>query len=425
MNGLQLAEKSLLGTMLTENYLIGDSGLRETFFINAAHQRIFSCMQRLAADDRAVDYITILTMTDPLELGGANYVANLQNFANPARFDEYKEIVIGEWKAREKRRLLQLAQVEDWQIEHIQKAFDDLEAEHMPQEDASIKNDLIDLFELPFQPLDEEAGMTTGLRDLDKLLNGFQDSELTIIGARPSMGKTDMLNHLALHAGLAGHLPIIFSLEMSRKSMVTRLIASAGGYNRLRMRNPHRHFDDQQKAGWTKTIGFLDEADIHIDDRSGLTVGQIKATARHIIKTNPDKKPILYIDYLQLIRPDNMRGDQTEKIGQISYDLKNMAKEFGCPVVCLSQLSRGVEGRLNKRPLMSDLRDSGNLEQDADVICFLYRDDYYNKESDTGNLLEIIVAKHRNGPTGTATVAYVKETGKLYDINWSERKGSA
>ncbi|MFS0575079.1 replicative DNA helicase [Sporosarcina sp. 179-K 3D1 HS] len=425
MSGLELAEKSLLGTMFAETYLIGDGGLQEAFFTKIAHQRIFTLMRRLAAEHRAVDYITVLTMAEPAELGGANYVSNLQNFANPARFDEYKAIVIGEWKTREKQRILQLAQVENWSIVDIQKAFDNLEAENSAQEEASIQDDLASLYELPFQPVREEGGTPAGLRDLDNLLNGFQDSELTIIGARPSMGKTDTLNHLALHAGLAGHLPIIFSLEMSRKSMITRLIASAGGYNRLRMRNPHRYFDEKQKAGWTQTIGFLDGAGIHIDDRSGLTVGQIKAKARHIIKTNPDRKPIIYIDYLQLIRPDNMQDDQTRKIGQISYDLKNMAKEFGCPVVCLSQLSRGVEGRKDKRPLMSDLRDSGNIEQDADVICFLYRDGYYDKDSEDGNLLEIIVAKHRNGPTGTATVAYRKETGKLFDINWDERKGLA
>lgn len=419
--GYELAEKSILGTMLRENYLILDSGIQEAFFTTQIHKNIFSSMRELSGKGKSVDYITILTMREPTELGGANYLADLNNFANPTRYDEYKEIVTSAWKESEKGRLLQQAQADDWQISEIQKAFDDLQVENVQQEDASIKDDLVAMFEMPYKPMDIDPGTTSGLRDLDELLNGFQNSEMTIVAARPSVGKTDLLNHLALSAGWKNHLPIIFSLEMSRDSMIKRLIASAGGYNRLRMRNPYKYFDEKQKNKWSSAIGYLGEANIQIDDRSGLTTGQIKAKARQIIKSNPGKKPIIYIDYLQLIRPDNPRDNTTNQVGQISADIKRMAKEFGCPVVCLSQLSRAVESRQDKRPLMSDLRDSGNIEQDADVICFLYREDYYDKETESGNLLEIIIAKHRNGPTGTATVAYVKDTGKLYDIDWASR----
>ncbi|BAQ11478.1 hypothetical protein OXB_3008 [Bacillus sp. OxB-1] len=417
----ELAEKSILGSMLREDYLILDSGIQEAYFTKQMHKNIFSAMKELVRQKRPVDYITIMTMREPTELGGANYLADLNNFANPSRFDEYREIVVEGWKSREKGRLLQQAQTENWEIADIQKAFDDLQMEHTPQEDASIKDDLATLFEMPFQPMIVDTGVSSGLRDLDKLLNGFQNSEMIIVAARPSMGKTDTLNHFALSAGWSKHLPIIFSLEMSRKLMVTRLIASAGGYNRLRMRNPYEYFDQKQKNKWPQAIGHLGDANIQIDDRSGLTTGQIKAKARQIIKNNPGKKPIIFIDYLQLIRPDNPRDNVTQQVGQISYDLKGMAKEFDCPVVCLSQLNRGVESRQDKRPLMSDLRESGNIEQDADVICFLYREDYYDKETENQNLLEIIVSKQRNGPTGTATVAYVKDTGKLYDIDWSQR----
>ncbi|MDW0112235.1 DnaB-like helicase C-terminal domain-containing protein [Sporosarcina saromensis] len=417
----ELAEKSILGTMLKENYLILDSGIQETFFSTHIHKNIFTSMCELSRKSKPVDYITLMTMKEPAELGGANYLADLNNFSNPARFDEYREIMIENWKEKEKANLLQQAQSENWSIGEIQKAFDNLEAENTPQEDASIKNDLVKIFELPFHPQEISKGTTTGLTDLDKLLDGFQDGEMTIIGARPSMGKTDTLNHLALHAGWRGHLPIIFSLEMNRGSMINRMIAVTGGYNRLRMRDPYRHFDETQKNNWSRSIGYLGKADIQIDDRSGLTVAQIKARARQIIKANPDKRPVIYIDYLQLIRPDNPREDQTQRIGQISYDLKGMAKEFGCPVVVLSQLSRSVEKRDDKRPIMSDLRDSGNIEQDADVIAFLYRDDYYYKDSENRDVLEIIIAKHRNGPTGTAMAAYIKDTGKLYNIDWTKQ----
>ena len=165
-------------------------------------------------------------------------------------------------------------------------------------------------------------------------------------------------------------------------------------------------------------LSRLDSANIHIDERAGLKVSEMKATARKIINTEPQLKPIIFIDYLQIIQGDLQYGNRTEIVGQISSDLKQMAKEFNCPVVCLSQLNRGVETRDNKRPMMSDLRDSGNIEQDADVIGFLYRDDYYDKDTDAPNLLEINIAKYRNGPTGTVTVQYVKETGVLNNINW-------
>lgn len=418
----ELAEKSLLGTMLKENYLILDSGIQAAFFSTQIHKNIFLSMVELARTRKPVDYITIMTTREPVEVGGANYLADLNKFSNPTRFDEYKEIVIDNWKETEKGNLLQQAQNENWDIADIQKAFDSLQEENAASEDTSIRKDLVAQYDRPFEPMTVEMATPTGLADLDKLLNGFQKSELTILGARPSMGKTDTLNHFALNAGWAGHLPIIFSLEMNKKIMIDRLIAVTGGYSRLKMRNPHQYFTDKQKNKWASHLGHLDQSDIHIDDRSGLKVGQIKAKARQIIKANAGKSPIIFIDYLQLIRPDNPRDDQTNKIGQISYDLKGMAKEFDCPVVCLSQLSRGVESRQDKRPMMSDLRDSGNIEQDADVIGFLYRDDYYDKSAEGDNLLEIIIAKHRNGPTGIATVAYVKETGRLYNIDWASRQ---
>lgn len=418
---IEIAEKSVLGTMLLENHLITDSGMKETHFVTHLHRNTFRRMRNLAANGKPVDYVTILTMGDPAECGGANYLAELNNFANSSRFEEYSEIILTAWKEREKKQVLQQAQTEDWSLENIQKTLDELQNAETENDDLSIVQDLVALHDTPFKPLEENFGTPTGLTDLDKMLDGFQDSEMTIIGARPSMGKTDVLNHLALHAGWAKHLPLVFSLEMNRASMVKRMLAVTGGYNRLRMRDPYKYFSEEQKEKWSKSIGYLSNANMQIDDRSGLTVSQIKAKARQTIKRHPDKRPIIFIDYLQLIRPDNPRAEQTQKIGQISYDLKGMAKEFGCPVVVLSQLSRGVEQRQDKKPVMSDLRDSGNIEQDADVIAFLYREDYYDKESDLQNVMEIIIAKNRNGPTGTVTASYVKETGRLSNIDWSEQ----
>ncbi|MCZ2260790.1 replicative DNA helicase [Sporosarcina sp. G11-34] len=415
-------EKSVLGTMLAENYLIADSGVMRDFFISHVHKNIFQCMQDLFAAKRPVDFVTVLTMMDPTALGGANYLAELTNFASPTKFDGYVEMLLGTWKNREKNKILIQATESDMAIGEIQKALEDLEKSGNAGLDTNIQMDLIRMGERPYEPLVETPGVTTGLKDLEKLLDGFQPAELTIIAARPSMGKTDTLNHFALHAGFAGYRPIIFSLEMSRTSMIDRLIAVTGGYNRLRMRNPYTHFTTKQKANWMPTLGRLDEANIHIDDRAALKVSEMRATARKIINSEPKLKPIIFVDYLQIIRGDYLQQNRTEIVGQISNDLKQMAKEFDCPVVCLSQLNRGVEARDNKRPMMSDLRDSGNIEQDADVIVFLYRDDYYDKETASPNRLEMNVSKNRNGPTGMATVCYVKETGMLHNIDWQTER---
>lgn len=412
----ELVEKSILGTMMLENYLVLDSGIQESFFETQLHKCIYLSMKQLANDGRSIDFITLLTTREPAELGGANYVSELRNFANSNRFEEYKEILIAKWKKLETARILQQAQSEIWSIDTIQQAFDALDTENAPDTLQFLDEELVRQYERPYEETPDMTGIGTGLESMDHLLNGFQDSEFIVVAARPSMGKTDTLNHFAMSAGLAGHQPIVFSLEMSRKSLTERLIAVAGGYSRLKMRNPYKHFSDSQKTGWTSALTHLQTAKILIDDRSGLKVSQMKAAARRAIKAQPDKKPIIFIDYLQIIRPEEAAHNQNMAIGQISADLKSMAKEFDCPVVVLSQLSRAVEQRPDKQPMMSDLRDSGNIEQDADVVCFLYREDYYDNESELTNHLQINIAKNRNGPIGTLYVYYNKITGILKSL---------
>ncbi|WP_303969669.1 replicative DNA helicase [Sporosarcina ureae] len=412
----ELVEKSLLGTMMQENYLILDSGIQVAFFETQLHRSIYLSMKGLALQGRSIDFITLLTTREPAELGGANYVADLRRFANPDRFDEYLEIVIDKFKKIETEKILQRALAEQWVIGKIQKALDELDSDHASVELELLDDYLVSQYEQPFIEAPGMTGISTGLQSMDYVLNGFQDGEFIVVAARPSMGKTDTLNHFALTAGLANHLPLIFSLEMSRKTLSDRLIASAGGYSRLKMRDPNKYFPDSQKNSWMKALELLQSARIRIDDRSGIKVSQIKAAARKIIKANPEKRPIIFVDYLQIIRPEEAANNQNQAIGQISADLKSMAKEFNCPVVVLSQLSRAVEQRQDKHPMMSDLRDSGNIEQDADVVCFLYRDDYYDQESEISNHLDITVAKHRNGPVGSFTVHYDKDTGRLRNL---------
>lgn len=415
---LELAEKSILGSMLAENYLVLDSTVKLEHFSSTQHQVIFTAMQELARASKSVDYITLLSVREPIELGGANYVVELKNYANPTKFNEYADILFEHWQQVTKHQILAQAQQENWPIEQVQTQLDAISDSESLLE-TSITAALIEAANRPYEPTSAKTGIVTDLRDFDNMTNGFQDGDLFILAARPSMGKTDTMNHFSVQAGFKGYLPIIFSLEMKRELLIDRMVASTGNINRLNLRDPYVTMSDAQKTKWTQAIGLLNTAKIQIDDRPAMTVPQIRATARKLIKQHPDRKPLILIDYLQIIRANNPKDNQTQQIGQISRDLKQMAREFNCPVVCLSQLNRSVEQRQDKRPIMSDIRDSGNIEQDADVIAFLYRDDYYDKESESKNILEIIIAKHRNGPTGTVPIAYVKETGRLLNLNWN------
>ncbi len=319
--------------------------------------------------------------------------------------------------------------MQNWSIEKIQKEFDSIQTDTLAVE-TDIKNDIVKMAERPYIPLQEQRVVPTNLKELEKLIVGFRQGELTIVAGRPSMGKTDVMNYFALTAGFAGFLPIIFSLEMSKGMLLDRMIAACGRISRLKMRDPYQYFSEKQREQWIPVLTELSHANIQIDDRAGLRVSQMRAQVRKLVKNNPNLKPIVFIDYLQIIYSAALKGsNQTVIIGQISWELKQMAKEFDCPVVCLSQLNRSVESRQNKHPFMSDLRDSGNIEQDADVIILLYRDTYYGQtakiegeealqEEDstttpTREKLELNVAKNRNGPTGIVTVNYSKMTGQL------------
>ena len=245
------------------------------------------------------------------------------------------------------------------------------------------------------------------------MTGGFQDGEVTILAARPSMGKSDVMLHFAKAAGWAGYLPIVFSLEMPEKLITSRLIASTGGYNRLKMRDPGKMLSQSQKDRWADVIGYLNQTNIQIFDGAGQTISEMRAKTRKMMHQFPNMKPVIFIDYLTLIRSAETYGGNSHlQVTEISRNLKTMAKDFECPVVCLAQLNRSVETRAEKRPMMSDIRESGSVEQDADVILFLYREKYYDKETENP-YLEIIVSKNRNGPVGAIQVKYNEFTGLI------------
>ena len=410
----EFLEQSILATMLEENYLIMDSQLKPEMFYGQHHRQLFTLMQQLVTEGHPVDYLTLSARFEQMETIGLSYVTELMMFANAEKFDDYAQLLREIWRERQKAQILFQAAEGDWAIPQIIERLDNtqLEGNHI---DTSITQNLVAMHNRPWEEVNTPGLIVPHIQDLASIIDGFRPGELTIIAARPSMGKTDVMNNIALQAGWQGHLPIIFSLEMSKTILLDRLIATSGHYSRLKMRNPKQYFSEDQKNNWLHVLEKVNKSSIHLDDRSSLTISQIRSQARRIIRQNQNKTPVILIDYLQIIQTDGDYEHSAMAMGKISRALKQMAKEFNCPVICLSQLNRNVEARSNKKPLMSDLRDSGSIEQDADVIILLYRKSYYETEkTDAPDLLEFIVAKNRNGPTDTAKAIYNKKTGHIW-----------
>jgi replicative DNA helicase len=258
------------------------------------------------------------------------------------------------------------------------------------------------------------TGIPSGFVDLDRMTSGFQRNDLIIVAARPSVGKTAFALNIAQNVGVRARETVaIFSLEMSAAQLVQRMVCAEGQIDASRMRTGRFEGDDWERMA--AAVGILAEADVHIDDTPGITVNEIRAKCRKLKKER--NLGMILIDYLQLIQGSGRRGtNRQEEVSQISRTLKQIARELEVPVIALSQLSRGVEQRQDKRPMMSDLRESGAIEQDADIVAFLYRDDYYDKESDKKNIIEIILAKQRNGPVGTVELAFLKQFNKFVSL---------
>lgn len=259
-----------------------------------------------------------------------------------------------------------------------------------------------------------QTGYMTSLSDFDDMTGGLQKGDLIIVAARPSVGKTAFALNLA-----AGHCKnkgssLVISLEMGTKQLLERMISAEGLMDGRKWRNLLFSEEDYEKA--FRAIGTIASWDLTIFD-TRRTLSQVRSTIRNAVQKDPNGHHLIIIDYLQLITPTTIRKDRRDlEIGEITRELKLLAMELKVPIVLLSQLSRGVESRQDKRPLMSDLRESGNIEQDADVITFLYRDDYYNRMSESPTITEIIISKHRNGPTGTVEVEFWKEYGRFGDM---------
>ncbi len=432
------AEKSILGAIFLEpeSLITAAEIIQEDDFYRVAHQKIFETMLRLNDKGEPVDVVTLseeLGASNELEnVGGMVYLSELAtSVPTAANVTHYAKIV--EEKAL-LRRLIKVATtiVEDGFSREDEVESVIAEAEKKMMEVSSRKNagdfkPIADVLVDTYQNIEvlssrkgEVTGVPTGFTDLDDITAGFQKNDLIIVAARPSVGKTAFALNVAQNvATKAGENVAIFSLEMGADQLVMRMLCAEGNINAQALRTGDLTDEDWSKLAMA--VGTLSNAGIYIDDSPGIRVNEIRSKCRRLKQEHG--LGMIVIDYLQLIAGSGKPGEnRQQEVSDISRSLKGLARELEVPVIALSQLSRGVEQRQDKRPMMSDLRESGSIEQDADIVSFLYREDYYEKETTAKDVIEIIIAKQRNGPTGTVTLAFVKEYNKFLNVDWRDQE---
>lgn len=429
------AEQAVLGAMLIEREAISKVAelLRAEDYYREAHRLIYNAMIELFNKNDAVDMVTViefLRKEDKLEAaGGIAYVTSLANSVPTAANVLYHARIV-----EEKALLRQLinaatniagmgyegSEEVTGILDSAEKMILAVSSRKMGGDFTPIKSIIFEAFnkiEQLYASKGSITGLATGFKDLDRLTSGLQPSDLILIAARPSMGKTAFVLNIAQHIGIAEKKAVaFFSLEMSKEQLVQRMLCAESAIDSQRLR-----IGELEAKDWTKLVSGADRlsaAPIFIDDTAGITVMEMRSKARRL-KIEYDLQLII-IDYLQLMQGSSKgKGGENrqQEISEISRSLKALAREINVPVIALSQLSRSVESRQVKKPMLSDLRESGSLEQDADIVAFLYRDDYYNPDSDKKNITEVIIAKHRNGPVDTVQLFFHKQFTKFSDLS--------
>ena len=426
------AEQAVLGSMLTDKDAVNSAieVLKEDAFYRNDNQAIYQAIINLYNKSEPIDIITLkdeLESMDKFEqVGGYEYLASLPDKV-PTTANVQKYIKIVEEKAL-LRKLIKTANeiielgynptedVEDIMDGAEKKIFDIMQSKNQKGY-TPIKDVLLESFtklEELYNRKQHVTGVPTGFVELDYKTAGLHGSELILVAARPAMGKTAFALNIATNAALRGNAPVaIFSLEMSKDQLVNRILCSEAMVDSNKVRTGKLEEDDWVKLAGA--IGPLSESEIYIDDTPGISVMEIRTKCR---KLKMEKNlGLVVIDYLQLVQGSNKRaGSREQEISEISRSLKILAKEINVPVIALSQLSRAVEQRPDHRPMLSDLRESGAIEQDADIVMFLYRDDYYNKESEKKDIAEVIIAKQRGGSTGTVELLWMGNYTKFANL---------
>ena len=424
------SEQSILGSILLDKDAIitVSETIRPSDFYKEAHRIIYECMLKLSNKNEPID---LITLTEELkkqghldDVGGISYITSLSTIVpTTSNVKYYADIV------KEKSVLRQLikasndiinlgyensVKVEEV-LERAEKRIFDISQEKASDDFKSINEVLVDAYDMIeklYTNKSDVTGITTGFKDLNKKINGLQRTDLILIAARPAMGKTAFSLNLVQNAALKGDASVaVFSLEMSKDQLVQRMLAAQSHVELKKIKTGTLDEND-----WPRIIdamAVLSNASIHIDDTPGIKISELRSKCRKLkIEKGLD---LILIDYLQLMEGEGNNESRQQEIAKISRSLKIIAKELNCPVVALSQLSRAPEQRADHRPMLSDLRESGSIEQDADIVMFLYRDEYYHPDSESKNIGEVLIAKNRHGETGSVELVWLGEVQKFAD----------
>ena len=431
------AEQSILGGLLLDNSkwdVVGDKVIEDDFY-RQDHRLLFRVVSRLATSGNPIDVITVseeLQRLGELEnAGGMGYLAELaEKTPSASNVRSYANIV---HERAVLRRLIQVSgEISDSAFNPTGRStnelLDDAERkvfkisessagqESGPSSVNPVLTKTLERIEELFDAPDGITGVTTGFKDLDDMTSGLQPSDLVIVAARPSMGKTAFAMNLVESAIIKAEKSVlVFSMEMPADSILMRMLSSLGQINQTRVRSGKLEEEDWPRL--SSAAKMLKDRPLYIDDTAGLSPTEVRSRARRVARELKGDIGMIMIDYLQLMQIPGMNEGRTAEISEISRSLKALAKEMNCPVVALSQLNRGLESRTDKRPMNSDLRESGAIEQDADVIMFIYRDEYYNEESPDKGIAEIIIGKQRNGPIGKVKLQFQGQFTKFNDLS--------
>jgi replicative DNA helicase len=426
------AEEAVLGSLLLDPQAIVRVAafLRPDDFYREKNRWVYESAIALYERRDAIDFLTVrdeLERNGRLdETGGASFLTSLINVVPTSiHIEHYGRIVE---RAATRRRLISaasdIAALAYDESDEIDATLDKAEQILFAISQRSLTRDLTPISQVLNAYFDKieylqahhghVSGTTSGFVDLNKLLGGFQRSDLIIVAARPGIGKTALMLSFADAAARTNPPPAvaIFSLEMSAEQLVQRLISSATGIDQHRLRLGQIRDDELSLV--TRAMGELERTRIYIDDTPGITALEMRTKARRLHAEHPIG--LIIVDYLQLMHGGGRNENRVQEISHISRSLKELARELDVPVIAASQLSRAVESRHDRRPMLSDLRESGSIEQDADVVMFIYRDEYYNQNTEKKNIAEISIAKHRNGPTGMVELFFIKEQAKFADL---------
>lgn len=419
------AEQAVLGGLLHDSTAWDDVSeiiIQEDFY-RREHQLIFDAMHQLTAESKPADIVTVSEAMDSegnlSNAGGLDYLGELAtNTPSTANILAYARII------RERALLRKLIAVANHIADDAFNPAGRESAELLDQAEQRVFNiaderprdggplalnpllkTALDKIDQLFHAKGNLTGLSTGFKDLDEMTSGLQDSDLIIVAGRPSMGKTSFAMNMVEHAILNDDKPVlVFSLEMPADSLIMRMLSSLARIDQSRIRNGKLQEDDWPKL--TAAMNKLKDRPLYIDDTPGLSPMEMRSRARRVAREH-GHIGLIMVDYLQLMQLKGSSENRTGEISEISRALKIMAREFECPLVALSQLNRGLEQRPNKRPVMSDLRESGAIEQDADLIMFIYRDEVYHPDSEYQGIAEVIIGKHRNGPIGTKNLSFI------------------